>query len=500
MSTNRLFMVLACISMEFLLGCVIRIQKKSVDEPAAPAAGSTSSSGSTAPIAPPGRMLHNGMPKNGITVETLSANSELLQRLRTSALNNLKLDDVKPFSPLDTSAEPFAVQLMDYIISFALDEDQKVTASVGGKQYEWRGQMGACAKNSPLGDWFTSLPTEECQQAVSASVLARVNALNKVVVLSMRGPGGLIALQDKVPVETTSREKDAAGKATLIESFTPCAGGGEPAQATSVCGWSARYVGQCLAQRAGEPGPRKVTLKLRSAQATSFPVNVRVCQGIHGCNPSDYDAADPRSRYIKHITSASLNGPDATVTFDCPQNGPVEYTEGGSPVLESYGYFSVMLSRRDFSVDVGFEGSEGVKYPAKEAEVFRFREGGFYGNIFAPDAAGQPGSKVLFDDQYACFGEQWTLAAASLADRLCALPASSAAGQCFVNTPVPCSPPGGQPDGCQHSGDAKSLVYTPCAAAGSSWSHPITVYLNHPCDLRSGCSSLAAWPNTGSRK
>ncbi|WP_437716839.1 hypothetical protein WMF45_10755 [Sorangium sp. So ce448] len=442
------------------------------------------------------------MPKNGISAEALRANSELLERLKVSKLNSLKLDDVRPFSTQDPTLEPRAVQLMHYIVSFALKEGQKVSARVGNKRYEWSGQIGACAGGGQLGDWFHNLPSPECLQAVSAGVLARVNALNKVVVVSMRGPGDLVALHDKVPAETRSRERNTStGEATKIESFAACTPPGGPRQATSDCGWTARYVGQCLAQRSGDSGPRKVTLKLNSAHVSSSPVFVRVCAGIHGCNHVDYAAADPRSRYIKHIKSDALDGPGDTVDFLCPTNGPAGagIVDEATSTPEQVGYFSVMLSERNLAVDVKFESAvgenEGVRYPATEVELFRYREGGFYGNIFDSNPGGARPDGVLFDKQYACYGEDWNQGAANLADRLCALPASDAAAQCFVHEPKPCSPFNGNPGACARTAGARRSIYTPCDEAGAQWKYPVTVYLNHPCDLRSdsGCSSFKPW-------
>ncbi|WP_438035686.1 hypothetical protein [Sorangium sp. So ce204] len=490
-TVSRLYMALACIGVGSFLGCggcVVTVNPKGPVTPA-------STGGPTEPVAPPGQLPHNGMPKNGISAEALRANSELLERLKVSKLNSLKLDDVKPFSSQDPTLEPRAVQLMHYIVSFALKEGQKVSARVGNKRYEWSGHIGACAGGGPLGDWFNDLPSPECLQAVSAGVLARVNALNKVVVVSMRGPGDLVALHDKVPAETRSRERNTStGEATVIESFAACNPVGRPDQATSDCGWSARYVGQCLAQRSGDTAPRTVKLKLNSAHARPSPVFVRVCAGIHGCNHVDYAAADPRSRYIKHIKSDALDVPGDTVEFTCPANGPAgtRLVDEANPTFEQIGYFSVMLSERNFAVDVKVEGSgDGVRYPAKEAELFRYREGAFYGNIFDSVPSDARPDGVLFDKQYACYGEDWDQGAANLADRLCALPAPDAAAQCFVHEPKACSPFNGNPGACTRSAGGRRAIYTPCDEAGANWRYPVTVYLNHPCDLRSdsGCSS-----------
>ncbi|WP_437833096.1 hypothetical protein [Sorangium sp. So ce1153] len=443
------------------------------------------------------------MPKNGIHPNVLQANQDLLERLKGSQLNGLKLDDVEPFSSQNSTLEPLAVQLMDYIVYFALNEGQTVSVDVGPKHYEWNGHMGACASSgTAMGDWFNKLPTNACLEAVSASVLARVNALDKVVVLSMRGPGSPLALHDKVPVETRYREKDGStGEAIEIESFSRCDGGGGPASATDNCGWSARYVGQCMAQKFGETENRKVTLKLGPVQVSPSPVFVRVCAGIHGCNDGAYPEADFRKKYIEHIKSAMLKSPDYAVEFECPANGPMmDVSEADAVPEASYGYFSVMLPEKSAAFDVVPVATEELTYPAPEVDVFRYREGAFYGNIFDSTSASDAGSSkdVLFDKQYACFSKYLTVGDANIADRLCALPWSGATENCFVNVPKPCAadiPGTANSCACNESDANTGLVYASCVEGGSHWEYPITSYLNHPCDLSrsADCSSLLTW-------
>ncbi|XXT19556.1 hypothetical protein WME94_55970 [Sorangium sp. So ce429] len=480
-------MVLVCFGVGFSMGCGTCTSKKPPVKPVAPA----------------GQLPHNGMPKNGIHPEVLHASQELLERLKSKKLDGVELDDVKPFTPLVPELEPLAVQLMEYIVYFALDEGQTVSLDVNGKHYTWNGHMGVCAKSgTTMGDWFNENPTNACLEAVSASVLARVNALDKVVVLSMRGAGSPIAPLNKVPVETRSREKNGStGEATEIESFSKCDGGGGPGSETANCGWSARYVGRCLALKGDEKNNRSVTLKVKPAPTIASPVFVRVCAGIHGCNQNVYNEPNVRNKYIKPIKSDKLESAGDTVEFTCPSNGPHGMVEG-EPLEQWYGYFSIMLSEKSLQVDVESPDQEieGLVYPSPEVDVFRYREGAFYGNIFDSTSASDAGitSKTLFDKQYACFGEDWKLAAANVADRLCALPLDDANSNCLFNVPTSCLNINSSPvsrSACDKTLPMKGFVYTACGGADPHWAYPITTYLNHPCDLRSAaeCSSLDTW-------
>jgi hypothetical protein len=429
------------------------------------------------------------MPKNGISPESLRANQKLLERLKTSRLSELKLDDVEPFSTQDKDLEPLANELVSYIVDFALGPDQPVTVTVPqfNKVYKWSGSQGVCAKRaSPLGDWFNDLPQQSCLEMVSSSVLARVNALNKVVRISVRAPGDVVAIFDKVPVEPITREKNAAGQGTMIESFADCIGasGRKPTKATDDCGWSPRYVGQCAAGK-------EINLKLGSVQAGSPSVLVRVCAGIHGCNYAKYGTGDDRRRYIQNIVNGELDSTGDSIEFTCPSNGPYEYVHGGDAVkMVGYGYFSVMTSAP--GADVIFDGSGDVKYPAREEDVFRYQEGAFYGDVFGSVAAVHSG-KVLFGNQYACYAPNWGEGVAKLADRLCAVPHPTDVqiDNCFVNAPKSC-----WDSVCDMAIAGHHRAYAWCREGELRWNYPITVYLNHPCDLSSdaACSSLTRWP------
>jgi hypothetical protein len=190
----------------------------------------------------------------------------------------------------------------------------------------------------------------------------------------------------------------------------------------------------------------------------------------------------------------------SSVSFECPNNGLLS---------DALSYFSVMMAPSDPAVpaladdaDVSIVGVEG-KYPAPEEEVFTFREGSFFGDIFDVKANCTPDdpNKILADhvlvgDQYACYSDSWTNAAAHENDRLCAgLGTIPGDDRCFNNVPLPCLWQGSEPGTlalghcCNAQSCGEDQSYLDCSWSGSGsdglvpWDHAITTFLNHPCDL-----------------
>jgi hypothetical protein len=200
--------------------------------------------------------------------------------------------------------------------------------------------------------------------------------------------------------------------------------------------------------------------------------------------------------------------------FDCPDVGL------------STGYYGVMLASDkslvapnsgDYNVECSAPCSSG-SYPAREAEVFTYSEGTFYGNLFHPltialastlSSGGAPANNMLAGLQYACHSDMWVAGVSHLADRFCADPNENACfqnipGMCYpgaVGLPPQCAPgapcggagagvpvAGGCDTSCRGTGyiacDGGAPSYGTCAAGTSKqWENGLTVYLNHPCDL-----------------
>jgi hypothetical protein len=426
------------------------------------------------------------MPRNGLTREALMnpGMAGILAVMRQHPLNHPGDTALADAVRSDSTYGADAMSLVEYIVSCALDRGTRVDFRLAdGTDVQWPGEVGLCGAHSPFGDWGAGMPSEDCLEIVSSCVLARVNALHKKVIISARNDSPcVLPLQPKVAVETAYRECDG----TPIRSSGPCKGPwADPT--TRDCGWTGKSVGSCA-------HGTSVTLRTNASAGNAA---VRVCKGLYECDhedslpPSgplacgsgaDYPAGTPW--YAGVIRPSDTDPIKHTVTFDCPRNG---LTTGPA-------YFSVMMASSDPSValpgaaDVEIVGTSGT-YPASEVEVFTFREGAFFGNLFDgsdhhPNVT-DPG-QVLISDQYACYSDLWNTGAAYMTDRLCAGPGTDP--PCFENVPEPCLWATGHPGTlapdrhceAQSCGDDES--YLGCRW-NAPWQHAITVFLNHPCDL-----------------
>jgi len=402
------------------------------------------------------------LPRNGLSPSAISRDALTAQGtqdlLRAIMNGGLLTETTLGTSNRDwISMSANARDLMKYIVSCALGPGESLNLQLPmGGQVSWPGALGLC-RNTPgstFGNWADAPPTPACLELVSSCVLSRVNALQKKVVISMRGESsGLMQLLPKVPVVEEYRENNG----TPIASFGRICSPGPSVGAQRSCAWEGRYVGSCK--------PDSTVTVHRNA-----PAMLRVCRGIHGC---DHYSSD--TRWYSGVIG-SFGASTDPVTFTCPRNGV-------SPTDRSY--FAIMLAPLYSSgslaedVDVTVTG-DWASYPSSESEVFTYREGAFFGNIFDAVSSRYPTDStdinMLVGYQYACHSELWSDGVAHDTDRLCAGPDSP----CFENAPGRCIDPCLMPTG------GSQPIYTPCSTASPtlrSWTHPITVYLNHPCDL-----------------
>ena len=397
-------------ALHFVLACTAAAASCGPYAPPSPA--------STSPAAPScadrETPTHNDMPRNGLTPEAIG-------------------------------------KLVEYIASCALDRDVKL-GSPFDKRGTLHGELGLCGRRSPHGDWRKAPPTKDCLQTVSACVLARVNALHRKVLISVRGePACLFPLQPRVPVEPAYREDDGARG---IESFAACAADARPS-ADQRCGFAPRFVGRCV------PGAKLHLTFEREGLA-------RVCKGLYGCN-----AGEDHPPYAGHVESRSVKA-GRGLKFACPANGTFSLQVAsmtGGPV--------------DTALDAAVQRTAEVRYPANEEEVFAVREGAFYGNLFEKPGQHKP-DRALFGDQFACYDRGWSDPIAHFADRLCASP--EATSPCFENRPVEC------PASCSGTSAPPESAFLGCQGVRYDGAPParwngVTVFLNDPCDLsRSGAA------------
>lgn len=416
------------------------------------------------------------LPRNGLTRGALSASGtrEVLDRIAIHPLSTATLDsgDVSEMTRHSTDVQ----SLLGYIVSCALDRTAEVSFRVDaeGSRKVWNGHLGLCGATSPFGNWALGAPSQDCLELVSSCVLARVNARQQKVLISMRGaPDCLFPLQPRVPVQEAYRDNNGTPP---IPSFSPCASDAPHADPTRNCGWQGRWVGRC------QPG---TPVTLMASPETRANTMLRICKGIYGC---DEDPTPPPPYYAGVIESNGSFGVTRSMTFTCPRNGV-------APTAPSY--FSVMVASHVAHPHLDLPESTdavivaGGTYPSPETEVFTYREGAFFGDLFRriparPDPqVPETANEILVADQYACYSDTWHSGIAHLTDRYCADPYYS----CFDNKVRPClwksrQPGMPAPDRvCGAQSCDEQNRYADCSWDSPPWNHPITVFLNHPCDL-----------------
>ncbi|WP_437302165.1 hypothetical protein [Sorangium sp. So ce388] len=413
-------------------------------------------------------------------------------------------------------------EVMSYLVSCALEQGQSVsyTDTRTGQIYRFPGEIGICPQWGEHGVHQGS-DGAKCRQLVTACLLALVNPTGQSITLSMRGQAfpehrpGLLSPGPTVRVGTADEDDDA------IASFGPCKT--DARGPSRNCGWTAEHVGTCSPTSTVEIGAGGKPLDdcdddPSAALARSDDDTIlRVCDGIHGC-----DAGSPA-----HIAQSEVHcdgRPQPALRFQCPSSGyfslmsgpRVSRRAGGAPGRDgasapwSSDGFSV-ASRRSMVGPLSVDGLiiaepppfHAAVYPAPEADVFRWREGAFYGTFWgrnplhskftaAMNEVDEDGTfypapvsgEPVFQHAFACTGEFWNDQIAYQKDRLCAGPdddcVAHSVGACGDSHDIADCPPLHQcsvDDGMVVEGDGD---FHECAGDGGTWHHPITVYLNNP--------------------
>ncbi len=111
-------------------------------------------------------LTQNGLTQNGLTQNGLTQNSLLRDALASASTGELNQ------------------QFLSYVVSCALRADQSVDLTVGGTPMRFAGQMGLAPE---WGASDTAQCGPECQQWVSACLLARINYYGHRIDVSLRG-------------------------------------------------------------------------------------------------------------------------------------------------------------------------------------------------------------------------------------------------------------------------------------------------------------------------
>ncbi len=425
------------------------------------------------------------------TRETITLNTITLNTITLNALTaNAKANGIMAKVPLSTDSYNFGrvpeleYQLndsltqtfMSYLVTCALEPGQVVEYYEPGWENKWEGAMGLCP------EWNYGPASDECQEVVSSCLLARVNAFGHAVRLSFHGHDASWNAMELSPEVPAGDTREDTSKVTALT--TDC--GVASSSLGRSCGWEYDYVGYCgpgssVTVGAGAPPAAScASPSLGKTYDVGFGTDsiMRVCSGIIGCEVWE-------SNYIG--TADNTCGTwQPSLTFTCPASG----------------YYTVMTANRwsHRAVQTVTQASAGYLH-ATEQQVFSWREGSFYGNLFGSLAQGVDvhfdkgrGEVVgrefnvkgsMYTNMWACYSNVWNYPDAYMKDRVCAGSTTNCAA-----TPVGAcqSHPTGIPTYvCDYNDGDPSLGdydYQGCDGKnGTYWKNGITTYLNDPCDV-----------------
>ena len=412
----------------------------------------------------------NGIFTNGIFTNGIATNSLAAEVIINRGLDDAVLDPTIRANLEDSNTKMF----MRYLVSCALKPTQAVTwnSLFSSATRTWKGEVGLCP------EWETNPPTQGCRERVSACLLARNNAFGVTVAISMRGQQddvNPIAMSPKVmPWKFRWRTHNTVASAKACPIVTT--------GLARNCGWKPVGVGVCT------PGTAVTIDAGCGGDAGAGNTMLRVCRRVHFCDAAEAITA-----------SDDACGFKPKVSFICP-------AEGTFALLKA-NFTSSLSAATTLTVT-------GAKVPGPEIQVFKWREGGFYGDLFAAisqekhqvrinPAKGNlqeqiiPGSDpalfkdenfrdirvaplfqgVIYPKMFSCSSKEWNAPAAYYQRRVCAGPLGE---DCAAQYVGPCFP-----ELCgQNNAHPADFDYKDCADSGGGvWKQPITTFLNQPCDL-----------------
>ncbi|MDY7228353.1 hypothetical protein [Hyalangium rubrum] len=432
--------------------------------------------------------IANSLSTAALVFNGISTNAQANLLMRTNALSTL-------FNNTSTAdgnfirnqlTDPNARQFMKYLVGCALSSSQTLPwQSSGGHSGVWMGGAGLCTQ------WRDIPPSAACMRQVSACILARNNAVNRRVELSVRGAhlDGTAFSLEEAPL-LVEYDPDVPTTDMPIQSFNACATptvGGE-----RDCGWIKDRIGTCTPNswvRLGAGSMAQDTSGLCTGPVLGKNKDIRavlrVCSGIAGCD-------DEGPRFVAKSTGVCSPVQNPSVSFQCPASG----------------YFNVMMAPWNSTESLGLlyvgedSTAQNAAYPVSEAQAFRIREGAFYGNLFTRGVAAEvtvipsktgrgDGAREIthslmsgsvYPQMYVCHDPGWVQGAAYATHRVCAIPDMGA--NCAAKLVGSCQAPTtgcGTFDAPPVTGDGD---YDDCKDPDlTTWSEPVTVYLNGPCDL-----------------
>lgn len=403
---------------------------------------------------PPGTVQHitlNHITLNHITLNGLIANFEASRELTLVPLRNESFAPGAGYPLLRTTllSDPWAQDFLGYVASCALGDWQTIEVEDTGYFKQWRGALGLCTGwGEPGGSAGT-----DCQEIVSACILARVNKLGQYVPLSVRGDG--LGTSTLSPSITSVAEDQLTG--AQIAASVPCGPGGH--YGYEDCGWRLEGVLTCTTDanvKVGAGGSSDT--ECGTVGWSSNDTILRITEGVRARNAGPIPPG---------ILPYVQRQDDDTSNSSCPNLQPeIEFT------CNKNGVYSVMTAAYDRSQpNTAHVAAVNAAIGDAEQRVYRQKEGAFYGNIFNPyqlgvqvyfdaaanrwrvfsfqDQRNQPRTEqtvvrvTIFKDMWACSAPNWFTPAALFHARLCALPGSAEGcaatwvGVCGTNPSAP---------------------------------------------------------------
>ncbi|AUX48650.1 membrane protein [Sorangium cellulosum] len=144
-------------------------------------------------------LVHNALTRNALTRNALTRNALTRNALTRNALTRNALMGNSFTS--EALRDPESRELLSFIVSCALPEDEHIVVDVGRASYQFDGELGL----APEWGRRRGSCDESCQEWVSACLLARVNHRGEHVTISLRGRNEAL--------KATSNEREEYGEA-----------------------------------------------------------------------------------------------------------------------------------------------------------------------------------------------------------------------------------------------------------------------------------------------
>ncbi len=133
----------------------------------------------------------NGISLNGIVANGIHLNALFVNGISVNGIsvNGISVNGISVNGLPADLRDPLINQIVSYLVSCALPEDDSVTYTAGATSYTFAGDIGLAP------DWKNQACDEDCQGWVTACMLSRINHQGQHVEISMRGKNNALKLE-----------------------------------------------------------------------------------------------------------------------------------------------------------------------------------------------------------------------------------------------------------------------------------------------------------------